>query len=119
MTISPTPPFASTPPLAVTYASCSSSGIITFLFQAPYARSLYLGGITITKTLERGAAAIAGKAKVGSSASSGGHADLQATEDEYSHLRTYVPLAGRFTIELRYDANNFVTEIICATTSAV
>lgn len=119
MTIAPTPPFASTPPMPVYYASCSSSGIITFLFKPPYARSLYLGGITVSKTLERGAAAIAGKVKVGSSSSTGGHGDLQANEDEYSHLRTYVPLAGKFTIELRYDANNFVTEISCATSSAV
>ena len=111
--------FASTPPLKVMYASCSSSGLITFLFQPPYPGSLYLGGITVTRTVERGAPAIAGKAKAGSGSSSPGHADLLANEDEYSHLRTYVPLAGHFTVELKYDSSNFVTEIICATTSAV
>jgi hypothetical protein len=110
---------SSTSPLQVMYASCSSSKIITFLFAPPFSRSLFLGGITVVKNVEPGAAAIAGKLRPGSSSSSGGTGELQANEDEYLHLRNYIPLAGKFTIELRYDANNFVTEIICATTAAV
>jgi hypothetical protein len=109
---------AYTPPLLVTYASCSSSGVITFLFKPPYQKSLFLGGITITKTIVKDAAAIAGPAKPGTGPSSGGHADLQANAEEYTHMRTYVALAGKFTIELQYDIKTLqIIEIICATAS--
>jgi hypothetical protein len=109
---------AYTPPLLVTYATCSSSGVITFLFKPPFAKPLFLGGITVTKSVVKDAAAIAGTARPGTGTSSGGHADLQANLDEYAHLRTYVPLAGKFTLEFQYEIKSLqIIEIICATAS--
>jgi hypothetical protein len=103
------------------FAAASGANNIAFFFAPLYQSPLFLAGINITRTHEKGSAPIAGRVKPGSSCYSAGNAELQANESEYLRLSSFVPFAagGRLRLELRYDSSNQVTEIICSMTSSI
>ena len=112
---------SSSSPLQVFAAACGPNNI-AFFFTPIYPGPLYLVGINITRNLEKGSAAIAGKLRPGTAPYSAGNADLQANESEFLRLSGFIPFArpgGGLTLELRYDSNNQVTEIVCGMTSAI